>query len=553
MNKKRLTLGLDSSTQSLTALVLDRDSGRTILEHSLSYRADKRLNGHGLDLSELIIPPRVPGEADQPPRLFLASLDAVFSDLGERLPQLGLSMGNIEAINTSGQQHGHVYLGESAEAAFAGLRSGGAGADLVQRLKGVFAYGTAPIWKTSNTAVEARDIREGAGGAKSVIELSGSDSPLRFTGAIVRRVGRQFPDNYAATRRVLQISNFLPAVLCADAGIGADFGNGAGTSLMNYRQRSWDPILLRAASSGLPGGAAALERKLPHLTHPLTVVGSAAGYFVERYGLSADCAIIVGSGDNPQTKVLADGELLSLGTSFVLMVSTLSGVVDARGWANAMYDGLGRSFCIGCRTNGALVWDRTRSLYGLASTDFAACDRALESVAAGSGLRFWQPELESFPLSAACELRRFDQAPVDFAHDYSAVVDSALGLVYLASRSFAPRGEDRDMEKGSLALAGGPSSNPSIVKRVAAVWKRPVRVLGRAGAALGCAIAAAVAITPEDRRELLLHDLRHAALADCAVVEPSPVLVEAYHGRGAAHSGYLQRLWEAFQPFLLLE
>ena len=101
----RLALGLDSSTQSLSAIVVDIDTGDKSFEHSLDYRKDTRLNDFGIR-SDYIIPPRVEGEADQPPGMFLASLDAMFHDM----EIAGVPLEEIVVINDSGQQHGHVYL-----------------------------------------------------------------------------------------------------------------------------------------------------------------------------------------------------------------------------------------------------------------------------------------------------------------------------------------------------------------------------------------------------------------------------------------------------------
>ena len=96
-NKHHLfTLGLDLSTQSLSALVLDVNSKRPVLEISLDYLNDKRLNNFGLRESDYILPPRTDGEADQPSLLFFAALDALFSDLKDTF-----ELKNIAIINVS--------------------------------------------------------------------------------------------------------------------------------------------------------------------------------------------------------------------------------------------------------------------------------------------------------------------------------------------------------------------------------------------------------------------------------------------------------------------
>jgi len=394
----RFSLGLDASTQSLSAVLLDVETGQVTWNRSLAYRDDARLLGFGFEHDTLIIPPREPGEAEQPPRLFLAALDTILSDLKET----GIDTAAIASINTSGQQHGHVFLGEQAADAFSALRqAGNCKRSLTTQLGNAFSYGGAPIWKTANTVAEAEHIRARLGGKAAIVERTGSDIPLRFSAAAHRRVALHYPAAYAATRHILQISSLVPAVLAGDCTIPLDFGNACGTALMNYRTRAWDETVIAAAADDLPGGADGLAEKLPALTHPLTTVGRIARYFQEKYGFHPDCRIIAGSGDNPQSKVLASGDLLSLGTSFVYMMSSPDGGVDASGAANAMYDGLGRPFNFGCRTNGALTWDRLRKLHGLGAKDYAACDAALANTPPGSRLRFWHPDAESFPLIGA--------------------------------------------------------------------------------------------------------------------------------------------------------
>ncbi len=75
--------------------------------------------------------------------------------------------------------------------------------------------------------------------------------------------------------------------------------------------------------------------------------------------------------------------------------------------ANAMYDGLGRPFMFGCRTNGALALETLRVRAGLAPDDFAAAEAALASVPVGgfpgSPVRIFQPDNESFPASGSID------------------------------------------------------------------------------------------------------------------------------------------------------
>ena len=95
-------LGLDSSTQSLSALAVDTDSGRVVLDESVSF---------GQDLPEYQSPtgflqaedPRLK-HAD--PLLWVAALDRLF----EKIMARGFDLGTLNGVSGAGQQHGSVYL-----------------------------------------------------------------------------------------------------------------------------------------------------------------------------------------------------------------------------------------------------------------------------------------------------------------------------------------------------------------------------------------------------------------------------------------------------------
>jgi len=535
MERQGYSLGIDSSTQGTTAVLMNLSTNSVAAEAKVRYRDDPRLSGHGLMEGQPLLWPREEGEADQPALLFLAALEAALSDLPGGL------LSSVRSIAVSAQQHGQVWLGGAAKAAFAGLGSAGAGLPgspgLAERFAPALASERAPIWMSSDTEKEAAELRDAAGGAEAMTELSGSDSPLRFSGAVLRHKALKEPEAYAACDRIHLISSFLAAVLSGNPDAPIDWGNGAGMSLMDWRGRRWSATLLDAAARGLPGGTEGLRSRLPALASPLEGVGTIAPYFSERFGLPRDALVIAGSGDNPQTKVLAAGSLLSLGTSFVLMAE---GDRPHEG-ANAMYDGLGRPFLFGCRTNGALSWEAVRLAHGLGADDFMACEKALTAVPQGSVLRILQRERESFPVSPPLDLG----AREGFDEDYAGAVDSALGLVRLGSAGFAPAPASAASRGGpgagggrEIAVTGGAASSDGVMRRIAAIWGRPAVRIEEAGAAAGAAVAAATALVPAGER--LAYAEQAAALVGRRGprIEPSPSALAAYHGA----DGYLARL-----------
>lgn len=537
---KNLVLGIDCSTQSMTGVILNIQNEKVQIhaEKSIVFTEDPRTNCFGIHPELLILPSSEEGQAEQPPEMFLAALDALLHDFKKD----GAELNSLSALQISAQQHGHVYIKESARRAFQSLTAAAwaageaeQGRTLTDIFENTFSYPSCPIWLSSNTSEEASALREAMGGSERMIRESGSDSPLRFSGAVIRRIGRKHPELYAQTAGIRLLSSYLSGVLCGQMDVPADWGNASGMSLMAYTRRSWSPALLDAAAEGLPGGTAALSAKLGGLAHPLSRAGSIAAYFSYRYGIPPHCLVGIGSGDNPQSKAAVQGELLSLGTSFVYMIEQEQAGVDLQGYANSMYDGLGRPFIFACRTNGAAVWDAICKKHEVPRKDYETREKALQSVSAGSELVLWQPRMESFPLSREFEIQRTGKA--DFAADYSGLIDSSLGILYLYSRSLSDSQEP-------MKITGGPSSSPEICKRAASIWQRPVIRIAGSGAAYGAALAGYAALLNEKIGTKAAQAAVSVLLEEKERFEPDPGMVAAYH---SGDKSYLSRLAETFE------
>jgi len=103
-----LYLGLDSSTQSLTAIVIDSDTRKVVFEESLAF--DEALPHYGT--SHGVLPRAQPDVATSSPVMWAEALDVMFG----RLAKSGVDVGRIAAICGSAQQHGSVYLERGAAA-----------------------------------------------------------------------------------------------------------------------------------------------------------------------------------------------------------------------------------------------------------------------------------------------------------------------------------------------------------------------------------------------------------------------------------------------------
>src|SRR5215831_11960046 len=111
----KLFLGLDSSTQSLSAVVIDLDSRKVVHESSLNF--DQTLPKYKTQNG--VLPDRDPLVKHSSPLMWAEALDLLFAQMKKD----GVALGDVLAISGSGQQHGSVYLNDRAAQALANLPS----------------------------------------------------------------------------------------------------------------------------------------------------------------------------------------------------------------------------------------------------------------------------------------------------------------------------------------------------------------------------------------------------------------------------------------------
>src|ERR1700733_6121174 len=98
----KLFLGLDCSTQSLSAILIDHDSRRVVYNHSLNF--DETLPHYGT--LNGILRNDDPLVVHSPPLMWAEALDMLFA----QMKQDGVPLGQILGVSGSGQHHGSVYF-----------------------------------------------------------------------------------------------------------------------------------------------------------------------------------------------------------------------------------------------------------------------------------------------------------------------------------------------------------------------------------------------------------------------------------------------------------
>src|SRR3954471_12656589 len=103
-----LYLGLDSSTQSLSAIVLEvkGDRRRVAFESTIAF--DEAFPHYGTQHG--VLPSNDPAAAASPPLLWVDALELMML----RLRQSDLDLRQLVAVSGSAQQHGSVYLNDRA-------------------------------------------------------------------------------------------------------------------------------------------------------------------------------------------------------------------------------------------------------------------------------------------------------------------------------------------------------------------------------------------------------------------------------------------------------
>ena len=254
-------LGLDSSTQSVTATAIEVDDAhpdrRSIL-FERSFRYDDTLPAYGTRHGVLRSPDARVIHA--PPLMWSEGLERIVADA---VRENDIDWRQLRAISGSAQQHGSVYLNAKAGARIAALN---ASRSLAQQVPDVFSRATSPIWMDSSTTRQCGEIEEALGGPRALAQLTGSRAFERFTGPQNRKFAQESPDRYAATERIHLVSSWLASFL-AGAHTAIDPGDGSGMNLMDLASRQWSTAALDATAPGL-------EARLPLVAEAWTPVGS---------------------------------------------------------------------------------------------------------------------------------------------------------------------------------------------------------------------------------------------------------------------------------------
>ena len=352
-----LFLGLDCSTQSLSALVYCSDTGEISYVTSVNFEENfpEYETTSGFIKGE-------DGSCSTSPCMWLDALDLLL----EQLKAKGAPLDQIAAIGGAAQQHATVYLNSAFQEKVGDLDIG---QSLADQLVGTLSHRLSPIWMDNTTSAYCEEISSNLDvfGKDYVIWATGSKVTERFAGPQIRKFAHTNPDLYKNTSRIHLCSSFMASVLTGtDAPV--DYSDASGMNLLNIHDYKWDAPCMEATARDL-------DQKLPELCSSTTILGDIAPYFAEKYGFSADTQVTAWMGDNPASLVGMNAaevgtRVLSLGTSYTLFAAMDEVSYDPNSYGHVFCNPLGGYMALCCYSNGALVNEHLRKRFSLTWEEF---------------------------------------------------------------------------------------------------------------------------------------------------------------------------------------
>ncbi|HTA92981.1 MAG TPA: FGGY family carbohydrate kinase [Polyangiaceae bacterium] len=470
-------LGLDSSTQSLSALAVDTESGEVVLEESLNFGS--ALPEYHSPSGFLLDPDPRLKHAD--PLLWVAAIDRLL----EKVKASGFDLGRVRGVSGAGQQHGSVYL----KTRISDAPRWSSARPLVEQIRPLLSRASAPIWMDSSTSTECAEIAAALGGDANVVTLTGSRAIERFTGPQIRKFWKTEPDSYAKTQEVALVSSFIASILIG-ASAPIDHGDGAGMNLLDLRAGAWSPALLEAT-------APELARRLRAPVPSGTRIGELAPYFVEKYGFASQTPVIAFTGDNPSSLVGMGATepgtaVVSLGTSDTVFAAMREPRTDPNGYGHVFGNPAGGFMCLICFANGSLAREEVRKRVALSWPEFerAILEQTKPGNAGNFMLPYFVPEMTPKVLEPRVELEGSPEfcSFKDAAACARAVVETQVLSMQRHSDWIGERPR-------VVRVTGGAAKNRGILQVLADVFEAEICTLSVANSsALGGALRAAQAV-----------------------------------------------------------
>ena len=421
----------------------------------------------------------------------------------------GIDGSEVAGISFGGQMHGLVILDKD---------------DNVIR--------PAILWNDGRTTKEC-DYLNNTIGKNKLSEYTANIAFAGFTAPKILWVKENEPENFAKIAKIMLPKDYiaykLSGVHCTDV------SDASGMLLFDVKNRTWSKEMCEICS--------VKEEQLAKIYESYETVGNILPSVAKELGISENCKIVAGAGDNAAAAVgtgtVGDGACnISLGTSGTIFISSKNFGVDSNNALHSFAHADGTYHLMGCMLSAASCnkwW--MDDIIG--TKDYAAEQKAIEKL--GENHVFFLPYLmgERSPINDPMARATFTGITMDTSR--ADMTQAVLEGVAFALRDSFEVARSLGVDIKRSKICGGGAKSPLWKKIVANVLNIKIDVIeSEEGPALGGAMLAAVA----NGEYANVQAAADAIVKIVDTVEPDPELVAKYEARYQE----FKRIYPALKP-----
>lgn len=392
------------------------------------------------------------------------------------------------------------------------------------------------IWLDRRATAQSAALRE-AVGERTLTQLTGLNPDASHTAPKAMWLRDEEPDVYAKTRWLAPVGGYLTGWLSGE--MAQDHANASSTLLYELETRSWSDELVAAA--GLDAEA------LPPIRSAVDVLGPLRPAAAADLGLTTECRVVVGTGDDHAAALGAGAVLPGVvvditGTAEPVAAPSNDVVFDERRVVETHAHALDDMLLVenpGFVSGGSTRW--LARLHGISQPEVFL--RAQEAPPGSDGVVFL-PALSGATAPRWNDRMRGAFAGLALSHDLAHLSRAVLEGCAYALRDIVDRLAAIGLAGDEVRVVGGGARSELWLQIKADVTGRPMRgVRGDAATSAGAAMLAAVAAGA-------FRDASEAA-ARCVHLEPETVLPRPEH-RDVYDEGYARyrRLYDGVEGAL---
>ena len=388
------------------------------------------------------------------------------------------------------------------------------------------------LWNDGRTTKEC-DYLNNTIGKDKLSEYTANIAFAGFTAPKILWVKENEPENFAKIAKIMLPKDYiayrLSGVHCTDV------SDASGMLLFDVKNRTWSKEMCEICS--------VKEEQLAKIFESYETVGNILPDVAKKLGISENCKIVAGAGDNAAAAVgtgtVGDGACnISLGTSGTIFISSKNFGVDSNNALHSFAHADGTYHLMGCMLSAASCnkWWMDEII---GTKDYAAEQKGIEKL--GENHVFFLPYLmgERSPINDPMARATFTGITMDTTR--ADMTQAVLEGVAFALRDSFEVARSLGVDIKRSKICGGGAKSPLWKKIVANVLNIKIDVIeSEEGPALGGAMLAAVA----NGEYANVQAAADAIVKIVDTVEPDPELVAKYEARYQE----FKRIYPALKP-----